>query len=235
MLFFIIIEKSALQLPTFATLILDFTTGMKNFNNIALAVLAIAVAVLFFLQFGGKSGKKGAASAAGTDSSGVSVAGRIAYFEMDSIEQQYLYITEVQSKLKQREQVMTAELQGMRNGYMGRIQQLQSKASTMNQQEGESAQAEINQMERTLQQKEAKMGQELQEEQFKLMQDINKKIEEYLAQYNSNKGYTYIISRQAGDFIYYKDSTFNITVDLVKGLNDQYNVDKGAKKEEKKK
>jgi outer membrane protein len=207
---------------------------MKNFNNIALAVLAVAVAILFFLQFNGNSGKKSPAAAAGSDSTGASVAGRIAYFEMDSIEQQYLYIKEVQSKLKQREQVMTAELNGMRNGYMGRIQQLQSKASTMSQQEGESAQAEINQMERSLQQKEAKMAQELQEEQFKLMQDINKKIEEYLAQYNANKGYSYIISRQAGDFIYYKDSTFDITIDLVKGLNDQYNLDKGAKKEEKK-
>jgi outer membrane protein len=90
-------------------------------------------------------------------------------------------------------------------------------------------------MERTLQQKEAKMAQELQEEQFKLMQDINKKIEEYLASYNANKGYSYIISRQAGDFIYFKDTTFNITVDLVKGLNDQYNLDKGGKKEEVKK
>jgi outer membrane protein len=208
---------------------------MKNFNNIALAVLTLAVAVLFFLQLGGKSVKKRAAVASGTDSTDVLGAGRIAYFEMDSIEQQYLYIKEVQSKLKQREQVMTAELQGMRNGYMGRIQQLQSKASTMSQQEGESAQAEINQMERTLQQKEAKMAQELQEEQFKLMQDINKKIEEYLASYNANKGYSYIISRQAGDFIYFKDTTFNITVDLVKGLNDQYNLDKGGKKEEVKK
>lgn len=208
---------------------------MKNFNNIALAVLAVAVAILFFLQLGGNSGKKTTAAASGTDSTGVLGAGRIAYFEMDSIEQQYLYIKEVQSKLKQREQVMTAELQGMRNGYMGRIQQLQSKASTMSQQEGESAQAEINQMERTLQQKEAKMAQELQEEQFKLMQDINKKIEEYLTAYNSNKGYSYILSRQAGDFIYFKDTTFNVTIDLVKGLNDQYNLDKGGKKEEVKK
>ncbi len=208
---------------------------MKNFNNIALAVLALAVGVLYFLHFGANPGKKKGATAPGSDSTGTSVAGRIAYFEMDSLEQQYLYIKEVQSKLKQREQVMTAELQGMRNGYMGRIQQLQSKASTMSQQEGESAQAEINQMERTLQQKEGKMAQELQEEQFKLMQDINKKIEEYLAEYNASKGYAYIISRQAGDFIYYKDSTFDITDDLVRGLNDKYNEEKGAKKEEKKK
>jgi outer membrane protein len=208
---------------------------MKNFNNIALAVLALAVAVLFFLQFNGSSSKKTGLASASTDSSGAPVAGRIAYFEMDSIEQQYLYIKEVQSKLKQREQVMTAELQGMRNGYMGRIQQLQQKASTMSQQEGEAAQAEINQMERTLQQKEAKMAQELQEEQFKLMQDINKKIEEYLADFNADKGYTYILSRQAGDFIYFRDTTLNITIDMIKGLNERYNADKTGKKEEVKK
>lgn len=208
---------------------------MKNFNNIALAVLALAVAVLFFLQFKGNSGKKPGMAAAANDSSGVTPAGRIAYFEMDSIEQKYLYIKEVQSKLKQREQVMTAELQGMRTGYMGRIQQLQQKASTMSQQEGEAAQAEINQMERTLQQKEAKLAQELQEEQFKLMQDINKKIEEYLTEFNAERGFAYIISKQAGDFIYFRDTTLNITADLVTGLNEKYNTDKGGKKEEPKK
>lgn len=208
---------------------------MKNFNNIALAVLALAVAVLFFIQFKGNAGKTTGTAKASTGKQEDSQSGRIAYFEMDSIEQKYLYIKEVQSKLKQREQVMTAELQGMRNGYMGRIQQLQQKASTMSQQEGEAAQAEINQMERSLQQKEAKLAQELQEEQFKLMQDINKKIEVYLTEYNAAKGFAYIISKQAGDFIYFRDSTLNITDELVKGLNEKYNADKGEKKEEPKK
>lgn len=208
---------------------------MKQTNTIITVILAIAVAILFYLQFSGSKQGKSIVVAAGGDSSNVSNQGKIAYFEMDSIEQKYLYIKEVQANLKQREQAITGELQGMRNGYLGRIQQLQSKAATMSQQEGEAAQAEINQMERNMQQKEAKLAQDLQEQQFKLMQDINKKIEAYMTEYNQEKGYSYIISRQSGDFIYFKDTTLNITADVIKGLNERYNTEKGAKKEEVKK
>jgi outer membrane protein len=209
---------------------------MKQINTIITAILAVAVAVLFYLQFKGPNNTNSAKKVTNTDDSTViSYEGRIAYFEMDSVEQQYLYIKDVQSKLKQRERTMTGELQTMRNGYLGRIQQLQSKAPTMSQQEGEAAQAEINQMERNMQQKEAKLAQELQEEQFKLMQDINQKIEGFLTEYNADKGFSYILSRQAGDFIYFKDTTLNITNAIVKGLNERYESEKGAKKEDSKK
>lgn len=207
---------------------------MKHLNTVITVLLAIAVAVLFYLQFRGTGASKKPKSIAVNDSGVVAQIAPIAYFEMDSVEQQYLYIKEVQNKLKQRERTMTGELEGMRNSYLGRIQQLQAKASTMSQQEGEAAQAEINQMERSMQQKEAKLAKELQEEQFKLMQDINKKIEEFLSEFNADGKYSYILSRQAGDFIYYKDTTLNLTNAIVKGLNEKYNAVKPNSKDENK-
>jgi outer membrane protein len=192
------------------------------------------VAVLFFLHFKNPSGGNSKNTGTTKDSLALPTEGRIAYFEMDSIESQYQYIKEVQSQLKSKEQSMAGELQGMRNSYMGRIQQLQQKAPSMSQQEGEAAQAEIDQMQRNMQQKEATLTQSLQEQQFKLMQAINKKIEDFMTEYNKGKGFSYIISRQAGDFIYFKDSTYNITADVIKGLNEQYNKEKASKKEEKK-
>jgi outer membrane protein len=210
-------------------------SDMKNFNSVATAILALGLIILYFLHFKGETttGKKN--NVAAKDSLGTSVSmGPIAYFEMDSIEQHYLYIKDVQAKLKTKEQAISGELEGMRKGYMGRVQQLQSKAPTMSQSEGEAAQAEITQMERNLQQKEARMAQDLQEQQFKLMQDINKKIETYLADYNKNRGFSYIFSRQAGDFIYFRDTVMNITSDLVKGLNEDYVKEQKQGKEEKK-
>jgi outer membrane protein len=146
----------------------------------------------------------------------------IAYFEMDTVERNYKYIKDVQDQLKGRQQAIANELNNTKKQYMGRIQQLQGKAATMSQQEGESAQAEINQMQLELQQKEARLSQELQEQQFKLMQDINKKIEDFLQTFNKDKKYAYIFSHSPGDFIYYKDSLNNITNDIIKGLNDTY-------------
>ena len=51
--------------------------------------------------------------------------------------------------------------------------------------------------------------------------DIKKKIEEYLKDYNKDKNYTYILSYEP-DFIFLRDTTLNITPDLVKGLNAAY-------------
>jgi outer membrane protein len=208
---------------------------MKQTQSIAIGILGVAVIALFILHFTGGS-KKSSDNPAKMNASGAVLsdkAGRIAYFEMDSIERNYEYIKEIQGKLKSREQAITNELQSVRNGYMARIQQLQQKAPSMSQTEGEAAQAEINQMERNAQQKEAKLGQDLQEQQFKMMQDINKKIEEYLTDFNKENKFTYIISRQSGDFIYFRDTTMNITNDLIKGLNEQYNKDKSSKSSKK--
>ena len=51
--------------------------------------------------------------------------------------------------------------------------------------------------------------------------EIKSKIEEFLKEYNSTRHYTYIVSYEQGLF-YYRDSAYNITSDVVKGLNDKY-------------
>lgn len=195
---------------------------MKNVNTVLNVICLAAIAVLFILFF--RSGDPASnAKQVKTDSSGsTNVASSIAYFEMDTVERHYNYIKDVQEQLKGRQQGITNELNATKKSYMTRIQQLQSQAATMSQQEGEAAQAEINQMQGELQQKEARLSQELQEQQFKLMQDINRKIEDYLQIYNKDNKFTYILSHSPGDFIYFKDSSNNITNDIIKGLNDGY-------------
>ena len=53
------------------------------------------------------------------------------------------------------------------------------------------------------------------------MQEVRTKIENYLKEYNKAKGYSFIISYEPG-LVYYKDSIYNITGDVVKGLNEMY-------------
>jgi outer membrane protein len=53
------------------------------------------------------------------------------------------------------------------------------------------------------------------------MQDVKLKVEEYLKEYNQNKGYAYILAYEPG-FIFYRDSALNITNDIIVGLNDKF-------------
>jgi outer membrane protein len=190
---------------------------MKNVGTILSGLALAGVAILFYLHFG--SSKAGSKTVHAQNAGASPATGAIAYFEMDSIEQHYDYVKEVREELKRQETNITNELNNLKKSYMGRVQQLQEKAPSMNQQEGEAAQAEINQMQLTLQQKEAKLAQELQEKQFKMMQEINNKISDFLKSYNAGKRYSFILSHAPGDFIYFADTTYNITNEVIKGLN----------------
>ena len=194
---------------------------MKNLSLVLNVILLVAVLILYVLFFNQK--KAGAVVSGRPVNTTVqgSSAG-IAYFDMDSLEKGYSKIVDVRTKLKNQEQNIAVELGALKKTYMGRVSALQQKAQSMSQQEGESAQAEINQMQQSLQQKEAVLTQSYQDEQYKTMQDINKTIETFLKTYNEQKGYAYIFSHQPGDFIYYKDSLHNITADLIEGLNAAY-------------
>ena len=68
--------------------------------------------------------------------------------------------------------------------------------------------------------------QALAEDNAKFLQDMQAKLKDFLAVYNKQKKYTYILATGTGlDYLFYKDSTLNITQDVVKGLNDQVKTD----------
>jgi outer membrane protein len=192
---------------------------MKNISGILNIILLIAVGVLYFLFFK----KNNTAAKSPAVASGVAnvSSGKLAYFDMDSVENRYTYIKNMRDQLKSKEQGINGEMMGLKKKYMDRIQQLQAKAQTMSQQEGEAAQAEINQMQQKIQAREGELTQSIQGDQLKMMQDINKKIEEYLKVFNKDNKYSFIFSHQPGDFIYYKDSLSNITTEVINGLNAQ--------------
>ena len=61
----------------------------------------------------------------------------------------------------------------------------------------------------------------MQEESFKRLQEVKQKIEAFLVKYNKNKEFAYIFSSNP-DLMYYKDTAYDITSDIVKGLNAEY-------------
>ena len=51
------------------------------------------------------------------------------------------------------------------------------------------------------------------------MKSVKDKIEGFLKEYNASKGYSYIVAHEPGLF-YFRDTTYNITKDVIKGLNE---------------
>jgi outer membrane protein len=191
---------------------------MKNFTLGLQAFLVLAVAVLFYLHFSADKTKVGTTSSANNVSSG---SFRIAYFEGDSIQTQFDYFKEVQTELQTKAQANSKQLGEMKSIFNTKLQQFQQSAQALSQAEQANKQQELMQLEKAFQGKEKMMSDEFQDEQFKKLQDVKKKIEEYLKTYNKDKGYAFIFN-SSPDLMYLKDTVYDITPDVIKGLNDLY-------------
>ena len=147
---------------------------------------------------------------------------RMAYFDTDSLEAHYQYFKDVLEQVKGRENEMNAELNSMEKGYQKKITEWQKNAKTMTQTENEQAQQEYAQMQQNYQARKQSLQESLLKHNEDLKADIRKKIQDYLKEYNKDKGFNYIISYETNSFIYIRDTAFNITDDLVAGLNAAY-------------
>ena len=62
------------------------------------------------------------------------------------------------------------------------------------------------------------------------MEELKKKINEFLTEYNQSRGYSYIFSYSSTiNILFYKDTALNITNEVVSGLNEAYNKTKVKK------
>jgi outer membrane protein len=194
---------------------------MKNIAIVPGLLALLLTGVLFYVVYH----KPQDTQVKANNSGGIQTAGnnfKLAYFNLDSLEAHYQYFKDVLDQVKGKENEMNAELSSMEKSYQKKINEWQKKAPTMSQSEGQAAQQEYAQMQQNYQIRKQTLQESLLKHNEDMKADIRKKIEDYLKDYNKEKGYNYIISYEANSFIYIKDTANNITDDLVSGLNAAY-------------
>lgn len=185
-------------------------------------VLSLVAGFLLFLQFSSKRHHSATVKDSFNDTSNHQF--RMAYFEMDSVEANYDLVKDVKAEINTKDIEYNNSLNQLDQVYKNKYNELSSRQ--MNQEETEAAQNELRQLAEKLKNQKQDLDQRYQDFVMRKNLDIKKKIEEYLKVYNKEKNYSYIISYEQGLF-YYKDTAYNITADVIRGLNEYY---KQAKK-----
>jgi outer membrane protein len=199
---------------------------MKNVLLVLNVVLLGAVAFLFYKFY--SNSQTGSAAGKVVTREAVPVANgacRIAYFEMDSVDNNCEMVKDVKSELSRKEETSMTELSRIDQGIREKMSEYQGQANTMTQAQGEKAQQDLMQRQQQLQSRKQELDQEYQTLYMRLNTDMKKKIEVFLNAYNKNNAYSYIFAYESGLF-FYKDSAFNITHDVVAGLNEMYKTQK---------
>ncbi|MBS4043751.1 MAG: OmpH family outer membrane protein [Chitinophagaceae bacterium] len=193
---------------------------MKHFNTIILTILSIAVAALFYLQI-----KHNQHNCKVEKIKQSSKGCTIAYFEMDSIQNNFEYYKEVIKELSKKEQEVRNHLAEIKNANISKLKEYQGKGNSMSPEQMNEARQDLERRDNDYQLREQTEANKLSSETRDKLLDVKKKIEDYLKEYNKNRTYSFILSNSS-DLIYYKDSAYNITADLIKGLNETYKFKK---------
>ena len=189
---------------------------MKNALYIINGILLIAVGVLFHLFFTEKKTASIVRSSTWTDTSKAPT--RIAYFEWDSIENQKFY-KEMQNELNQKKEEVDRQKMKLGQIYQQRLDSYNKKE--MSQVESERAAQDMRNLEQNLRGQADKLDQNLNDYILRKKVEFNDKIRKFLNEFNQNKKFSYIIANEPG-FIFYRDSAFNITNDVIAGLNQTF-------------
>ncbi len=192
---------------------------MKNISTILSVLALVLIAVLFYFQFSSGSSTKISAKSQSNDSTINSGEFRIAYFEMDSLENNFEMVKEVKTELTKKEEAINNELSRLEKNYRDKITKYQNQGATMTQVQSEAAQRDVMQMQQNIQNRKQALDQEYQDFYMRQMKSVKDKIEGFLKEYNASKGYSYIVAHEPGLF-YFRDTTYNITQDVIKGLNE---------------
>ena len=160
---------------------------------------------------------------------------KLAFVEVDSIMTQYTFCKEKSADLEKKgnniQNTLAQKQQALQNAAVKFQQDIQANKYT--QQQAEAVQAGLQKQNNDLQALNQRLTAEFQTETEKFNEELRKNIQAYLAEYNKDKKYSIIFSKQ-GDNILYADKAYDITKEVVAGLNKAYKAAPAKKTEEKK-
>lgn len=153
---------------------------------------------------------------------------KIAYVEVDSIMSQYKFCKEYSLILQKKSQNIENTLADKQNSLQAAAAKFQQDVQNnkYTQQQAEAVQANLQKQGADLQALQQRLGAEFQNETNTFNKALRDSIQHYLAAYNKDKKYGLILSK-AGDNILYADKAYDITNEVIAGLNKAY---KPAKK-----
>ena len=165
---------------------------------------------------------------------------KIAYVEVDSLMTQYDFAKDYSVTLQKKSINARNTLTQKGNALQAAVNNFQQKINNngfQSREQAASVQAAIERQQRDLQELQARLEGELANETAKFNEALRDSLQNFLKDYNADKHFDLILSK-AGDNILMADKRFDITQDVINGLNKRYKpAAKKAepeKKEEKK-
>lgn len=195
---------------------------MKNALLIINALLVLAVGFLLYKQFsGGQSAKPPKTVSTDLKDSLINKKLVFAYIETDSIEQRYELAKRVQEEIRRKQSALQSEMERLERNYKNKLAGYQKKGPQMTEAEAEAARQDVESTQMQIMEKRQSLTEDYNNFVAQKNMSVINEIKDFLKKYNEDGKYSFIFSYEPALF-YYKDSTFDITADVLKGLNERF-------------
>ena len=195
---------------------------MKNFKFILNGFMALAFGLMFAQCAGNNNAASTSAPAAGaTGSSNM----KIAFVEIDSLLTKYNFWNDLSEQMLKKEENIRTTLNEKGKKLEAEAREFERKIQNngfATRERAEQEQARLVKQQQELQALQQKLAEELAVENQNYNLQMRDSINSFLKTYNQTKGYDLIISNTGFDNLLYGNPAYNITDEIVEGLNARY-------------
>lgn len=197
---------------------------MRKTKYILKGFLAMLMAVMF-VQCNNNNAATATSAPATTTATGTSNM-KIAYVEIDSLLTKYRFWNDLNEQMIKKEENIRTTLNEKAKALDAAMREFQRKYENngfVSQESAQQQQARLVKQQQELQALQEKLSKDLADENQKNSLQLRDSINSFLKIYNQTKGYSLIISNTGFDNLLYADPAYNITQEIVDGLNARYN------------
>ena len=193
---------------------------MNKIQILINVILVAAVAALFVIFF-----SKKAPAATETLVTGTSEVMPVAYLNVDSLLANYTFAQEASEKLMSKQEDARVKMNTKLRTFQNEVADFQRKLENnafLSRERAEKEQQRLAKKEQELQELEAKLTQDIMIENQKLNQHLADSLNNFLKEFNADGRYHVILSNTAKDNVLMANEQYDITNDVVNGLNARY-------------
>lgn len=196
---------------------------MKNISLVLNVVLGIAVVVLYYLHF--SSGR------ASSPSSGAALTNQtISYINADTVLKYYDYSKVGREKLEARSKQLDQDLNARASSLQGEFESYQRNINSMTIGQARAVEEDLTKKRNNLQLYQEGLNQQMMMEQERMNKDLYDKVTSYLRRYGKENGIQVVFKFNLASDVLYASDSLDISSEVIKGLNEEYRVEKQKEK-----
>ncbi len=198
---------------------------MRNINYVINGVLAVAVVILYVMQFSGK--KESGVTRTFAPAEDATALLPIAYVNVDSLLLNYNYSKDLNEIILKKQENSRANITQKARSLESEMQEFQRKIENnafLTRERAQQEQQRLMNKQQELQNLDNQLAQELMQEQQKLNEQLRDTIVSQLRAFNQGKGFQVVFSNTVGDNILLAGDAYDITAELLDYLNKNYST-----------